>query len=173
MNIIDIILGVILLWSLYNGFKKGIVSQAGALLGLLLGVWGAIKFSGFTKELLIRKFEITSQYTSLMAFALTFIAIVIGVNLLAKVLSKTLEALALGGFDKILGAVFGLLKTAFVLSVVLFILNSVDTRFKFLPKQEVQESKLYTPVSAIAPMLFSFFKDELEYYKQGKEENEE
>jgi len=173
VNIIDIILGVILLWSLYNGFKKGIVSQAGALLGLLLGVWGAIKFSGFTKELLIRKFEITSQYTSLMAFALTFIAIVIGVNLLAKVLSKTLEALALGGFDKILGAVFGLLKTAFVLSVVLFILNSVDTRFKFLPKQEVQESKLYTPVSAIAPMLFSFFKDELEYYKQGKEENEE
>lgn len=170
MNYIDLILGVALAWSTYNGFKKGLVSQAGALIGLLLGVWGAIKFSDLTKAWLESKFEITSQYTSLIAFVVTFIGIVIVVNILAKVLSKTLEALALGGFDKLLGAAFGLLKSALIISIVIFILNGVDSRFSFLPKEKVAESKLYKPISGVAPFLFSYFKVEFDQYKKVNDE---
>ena len=166
MNYIDIILGLILIYSLYNGFRKGLVSQAGALIGLLLGVWGAIKFSDFTKGILESKFDFSSQYTSLIAFAITFIAIVIAVNLLAKFLTGVLDALALGVFDKLLGAVFGGLKTALVLSILLFIINGFNQKVRIIPEKQIAESRLHKPISAVAPLIFSYFEKEFSQVKQ-------
>ena len=50
MNWIDLIIVVILILSLVMGFINGFVKEVASLAALILGIWGAIKFSGFTAE---------------------------------------------------------------------------------------------------------------------------
>ena len=48
MEILDIILAVLLLYGLVMGVSKGLFVEAASLVSLVLGVYGAIKFSHFT-----------------------------------------------------------------------------------------------------------------------------
>lgn len=47
MNTIDIIIGIILLVGTVNGFMKGLFVEVTTLVGLVLGIYGAIHFSYF------------------------------------------------------------------------------------------------------------------------------
>jgi membrane protein required for colicin V production len=95
-----------------------------------------------------------TSWTGIIAFAVTFIAIVIGVYLLGKLLDTLLKAMALGFVVKSLGAVFGVLKTALILSVVFVFLNSIDEKRHFLPSSTISRSFLYNPIADLVPSIF-------------------
>ncbi len=154
MNYIDIILVIPLMWGAYKGYKKGLVTEIASLVALLLGIWGAIKFSGMTSDFLASSFDFTSEYLPIIAFALTFVVIVIGVHLVAKLVDKLVKAVALGLVNRILGSVFGALKFAFIISIILVILNQLDEKAKFIPKDLKEESLLYEPMSKVAPIIY-------------------
>lgn len=154
MNYIDLILLIFLLWSVYRGFKNGLIIEVASLIALILGIFGAIKFSYMTSDFLVEKFEMTTKYLPLISFAITFVLIVIVVHLLAKVLDKLVKAIALGFINRLFGIVFGVIKTAFILSIVLVILNTIDRKTHFLPEDKIEESLLYKPISAFAPLIF-------------------
>ena len=44
MNSIDIILGIILIYAFYRGIRKGLFATLASLIGLIVGVYGAIHF---------------------------------------------------------------------------------------------------------------------------------
>jgi membrane protein required for colicin V production len=154
MNYIDFFIIAILGFALIRGFIKGLIIEVASVLALILGIWGAIRFSGFVGQRLTEYFDLTTQYLGLIAFIITFIAIVLVIHLIANILDKLLEAVALGIPVKILGAVFGVLKSALILSIIFVIVNTIDERKGFMPKEKMQESVLYYPISDIAPMLF-------------------
>ncbi len=60
----------------------------------------------------------------------------------------------LGFFNKILGAVFGVLKYALILSIVFLIYDQINSSLKFLNKEKAKESVLYEPVMNLAPTIF-------------------
>ena len=171
MNIIDVILAVIFLYSAYRGFKKGLIVQAASLVALLLGIYGAIHFSDYTARLLSEKLELTSSYLPIISFAVTFIAIVIIVHLFAGLIESLLKAVALGFVNRLLGLSFAVIKSAFIISIILVIVNGINRRSSILPKQMVEESILYKPVSKFAPTIFPYlnFQDMVDQYKQGVE----
>ncbi len=154
MNYIDLILLIFLLWSAYRGFRNGLIIEVASLAALILGIFGAIKFSYMTSDFLVEKFEMTTQYLPLISFAITFVIIVVVVHLLAKALDKLVKAVALGFINRILGVLFGVIKTAFILSIILVILNTIDRKTHFLPEEKIEESLLYNPISAFAPIIF-------------------
>lgn len=156
MNYIDLILVIPLIWSAYRGFTKGLIINAASLAALLLGIYGAIRFSYFTSEILINKFDLNSQYLAIISFAITFIVIVFAVHILARVLDKLVKAIALGLVNRIFGILFGVIKTAFIISIILVILNNIDERAHFLPGEQIRKSILYQPLSRFAPMIFPF-----------------
>jgi len=156
MNYIDIILGLVLAYSVYQGFTKGLIVMGGTLLALFIGVWGAVHFSDYAEGLLVSKLNLQSNYNSLIAFAITFILIVVAVNLFAKLLKKLADAIALGLIDKILGVIFAIAKNAFIISVLLVVLNGIDRTVNFMPRQKMNQSLLYRPVARFAPSLFPF-----------------
>jgi membrane protein required for colicin V production len=160
LNYFDIIFAILLLWSAYRGITKGFLIMAASLVALVLGVWGAIRFSDLTATLLIENLDLQSKYTALIAFAITFIAIVIGVHLLARALDKLVKAVALGFANKLAGLVFAVLKTAFLISIVLVILNSIDRRAPFIPQEHKENSLLYSPLSKLAPAIFPYLNFE-------------
>lgn len=171
MNYIDIIITIILLWAAYKGFSKGFVIQAAALVALLLGIYGAIRFSDFTSVLLIEKFDLTTKHLKLISFIITFVVIVIAVQLLANLLDKLIKAVALGFVNRLAGLFFSVLKAAFIVSILLVVINTLDKRYSFLPEKEVNESVFYSPLSNFAPMIFPYFKDNFESIRKPEDDS--
>ncbi len=165
MNYLDIIVGALLAFALFKGFKNGLIIELASLVALVLGLLGAIKFSSITADYLSQ--YINSSHIGLIAFIATFILIVIGVHLVAKVVDKLIAAVALGLVNRILGAAFSFLKYAFVLSVVFAVLNGFNRSFQIIPKEQQDSSYLYEPIASIAPLVFPYLhfdsvKDKIE-----------
>lgn len=156
MNTIDIIIIIPLLWGIWQGFSKGLILAVASLVALLLGIWGAIKFSSFTAGVLAENLDLHSEYNSMIAFSVTFIIIVVGIHLLAFALDKLFKAVALGLVMKISGAVFGLLKWGLIVSVLIALYGVINVDYKYTSKETLEKSLLYKPVSAIAPAIFTY-----------------
>ncbi len=172
MNTVDLVFAILLLWAAYRGFTKGFIVQLATLAALLLGILGAVVFSDFTSGLIIKKFDVSGQYLPILSFALTFIAIVIAVHLFAKALNKLIDAIALGIVNRLLGVLFSLLKTAFIVSIVLVLVNKVDNKYNFIPNETKEKSLLYKPLSNFAPMIFPYLNFDKIKEKIEEETNE-
>lgn len=151
MNTIDIILGIFLLLGLVRGFFKGFLLELSGLLALIAGIYAAIHFSAPVQSFLSSFIGWEERYLSLLAFALTFFAVVIVISLIGKILTKMASLIALGIINRLLGAVFGLLKMAFLASIFLMFLN--QTQVMALEEETTESSILYEPVAKMAPLL--------------------
>jgi membrane protein required for colicin V production len=154
MNWLDAIIVVILILSLVTGFINGLVKEVASLAALILGIWGAIKFSTFTAEKLYDYFDMTGRYVGVIAFLITFGIIVVIIHFIGILADKVVSAASLGFINRILGIVFGLIKSMLIMSVFFVVLNAIDARRPFLPKKTIEESKFYNPISDIAPAIF-------------------
>ena len=122
MNYLDIIIGILLLLGLFKGLKNGLLIEVASLIALVLGIYGAIHFSYYAVDFLTEKVDWSIQAINLAAFAVTFIIIVLVITLAGRILTKVASLAMLGIVNRILGAAFGLLKSAFILSVILMFL---------------------------------------------------
>jgi membrane protein required for colicin V production len=156
LNYFDAVFLILLLWSAYRGITKGFLIMAASLAALVLGIWGAIRFSDLTAGILIGSLGLQGKYTAIIAFALTFIGIVILVHLLARAMDKLVKAVALGFANRLAGLLFAVLRTALLLSIILVILNSIDRRAPFIPEEHKENSLLYQPLSRLAPSIFPY-----------------
>jgi len=160
MNVLDIILMIPLLYALYRGFKKGLVYMAASIIALVLGIVGAIKFRQGVGSLLDSWFNIAPEHLNVIAFAVTFILIVLIVHTAAFLIDKLIKAVALNFVNRLLGMLFGLLITAFVLSMLLWPINTVNQEREIIREERIEGSLLWKPVSAIAPTVFPYLKRE-------------
>ena len=157
MNYIDIAIIIILGTSMLFGFSNGFVKEISSIAAIVFWVLGAVKFSSFTVQKLYDFFDISGQYTGIAAFIITFVTIVVTIHFIGMIIGKFVKLAALGFLNKTLGAAFGLLKSALILSVVFYILNSIDAKRAFLPKEKIEQSTLYNPISDIVPTITIFF----------------
>ncbi len=156
MNYIDIVLGLLLLFSAIGGFKNGLISELASLAALVLGIWGAIEFSDVTSEFLVENFNMKSDHLNIISFIVTFIVIVILVHIVGSVVNKMVETVMLGFVNKLAGLVFGVLKSALILSVILVIFDKIDSDVQILSEEAKSESRLYEPIRSFAPSVFPF-----------------
>ncbi|MBX2827900.1 MAG: CvpA family protein [Flavobacteriaceae bacterium] len=167
MNIIDIVLGVLLLLAFISGFRKGLFVALASLIGLIAGVFGAIYFSDFAGAYISRWFDWSDQITKLASFAVTFLIIVILINMAGKFLTKIADFAALGLLNKLLGGVFALLQYAFILSVVFMFFNNSNLTGYVISEEKKENSVLFTPVAALAPLVLPKV---LAHFKSNTEE---
>ena len=154
MNYIDILILILIALAMFRGFMNGFVKEVASLAALILGIWGAIKFSSFTAAKLYDYFDMTGKYVGIIAFIVTMMVIVVVIHLIGLLVDKLMEAVSLGLVNKLLGIGFGLLKSVLILSVVFMVMNAIDARRPFLPKEKIERSMLYSPISDIAPAIF-------------------
>jgi membrane protein required for colicin V production len=161
MNIIDIVLGALLLFGIIRGVLKGLFVEVASLVALILGVYGAIHFSYFASGFLESKVDWNEKTINIVAFAVTFVIIVLVISFAGKALTKLADFAALGILNKLLGGVFGALKIGLILSVLLIVFNKMNNTLPFMEKEDLEDSMLYQPVKSIAPMIFpSLIKSE-------------
>lgn len=169
MNYIDLVLGILLIIAAIQGFRKGFIIEFASLAALILGIWGGIKFSDLTANFITKYTGYTSEYLSTIAFFVTFILIVILIHMMAKMLDNVVKAVFLGFLNRLAGIIFGVLKIAVILSVLLLLFDEVDENVHLLPTRQKQESQIYGPMKSVVPTLFPFIK----LWKTTDKDNEE
>ena len=158
MNFLDILFLIPLLFALYRGFRKGIIHMVASLGALILGIVGAIKLRPVFASLLDALFNISPDYINVIAFSVAFVTIVILVHLIAYLVERVIKAVALNLVNRLLGMGFGLLVTAFVISMILWPLNQINAQKQIIKPEHIEGSLLYRPLSAFAPAVFPYLK---------------
>jgi membrane protein required for colicin V production len=153
MNSIDIIICIPLIWGLYKGFTKGLIVEAATFVAFGLGVWGGIHFSDLVAKKISEYFNWNSVYLPIISFAFTFLAIIILVYFIAKLVQRLAEGMALGIFNKTGGAIFGVLKFAMIMSVIIFMMDAIEKSYPIISFKTKEGSVLYKPLGKVAPML--------------------
>lgn len=154
MSVIDMVLAAAILFGLVRGFMKGLFVEVASLVALIAGVYGAIHFSNFASDFLEAKVDWNEKTINVVAFAITFVIIILAIALAGKALTKLADFAALGVINKILGAAFGALKIGLILSVLLIVFDRFNSTIAFADEETLEESVLYNPVKALVPMLF-------------------
>lgn len=154
MNWIDAVIIIILILSVVSGFINGFVKEVASLAALILGIWGAIRFSSFTAGKLYDYFDMTGQYVGIIAFIITFAVIVVLIHFIGIIADKIITSVSLGFVNRLFGMAFSLLKSVLIMSVLFVVLNVIDSKRPFLPRERIEESYFYNPISDIAPAVF-------------------
>lgn len=150
MTPVDLTLWVILLVGVISGYRGGFLMGLFSLAALLAGILGAFKLLGYAMIFLDDEFHVSKTILPYVAFAVVFIAIVIGVRLLGKLIKVSIDRTFLGRIDQVAGALLGLVKAAFLLSVALWIIGALHIE---LPEKWTSESWLLPKIEAFAPQI--------------------
>ncbi len=172
MPVIDIILGALIIYGIIKGFFKGLFVEVASLLALMLGVYGAVHFSNYAAEFLSNYVDWSGKKINISSFIITFVVIVLAISLAGKALTKLANFAALGIINKLLGALFGGLKIALILSVLLLVFDRFNNTLS-LVSEELEDSILYKPVASIAPMILPQFINEDKILEIPKTKNSE
>ncbi|MBG7629451.1 MAG: CvpA family protein [Bacteroidetes bacterium] len=157
MNTFDIILAALLVFGFVRGLLKGLFVEVASLVALIVGIYGAIHFSYFVSDLLVNYVSWEERYITIVSFAITFAIIVLVIGLLGKMFTKMADFASLGLLNKILGGVFGALKIAVILSVILLVFSKLNDTIPFISEEQQEDAILYKPIKNLAPTLFPGF----------------
>lgn len=155
VNYIDIIVLLFLLWGAYRGFSKGLIIEVATLLGLVFGVYVAIKYSSYTEDILVDFLNISSRYISYIALAVTFVLVAIVVYIIGKLLTKLIDIISLGLINKLLGTILGVAKYFVVVCVLLMVIDALNIKFQFLSEETQQKSLLFYPFLNFAQKIYN------------------
>ncbi|MWB93579.1 CvpA family protein [Flavobacterium sp. GA093] len=173
MSFLDIFLGALLAFSFYKGIQNGLFVEIASFVSLLLGIYLAIKFSSLMKEILMKHVSWNPNTIQVTAFILTFILVVISVNLLAKFLTGIADFAMLGWTNKLGGGFFRVLKTILILSIFIALFEKVNFNQTFAKKETLDHSFFYNPIKKVAAFVYPSIEKWYETFKENHTKNTE
>lgn len=166
MNLLDVIIAIPLLWGTYRGFKRGLIFETLMIIGLIIGLYAAFKFSSLVQGLLKTFVQSDSAVLPFISFTFVFVAVLLVMILLAKLLENILKIASLNVFNRIAGAVLGLFKFGLVVSVVLWSFKALEPHWDFISSDMKNKSLLYEPVLKTASFITPALEDIKKEFKE-------
>ena len=154
MSFLDIVLGSLLVYGLYKGLRNGLFVEIASFISLILGIYIAVKFSIVTAKTLSGFVHWNPKTIQITAFILTFILVLIGISLVAKILTKIANFAYLGWVNKAGGGFFRLLKTVLIVSVFLNLFEKINFNQTFAQKETLDKSLFYRPIQKTAEFIY-------------------
>ncbi len=124
MGIVDIGILVILAFFLIKGIVRGLLKEVCSLLGLVLGGVFAFSFYLPLAQALQDKLNLPGQLSVWAAFLIIFLTFVVVFAVIGFVLHRFVKMVFLGGFNRLAGAIFGIVQGVVVLSLLLLACSS-------------------------------------------------
>ncbi len=153
MNWLDLVLLLILAVAAWKGFRRGFIVELASLAGLVLGIWAGIHLS--ERAISALELEVNS---AAVAFLITFGLVIALVVLIGHGLTKLIDLADLSLPNKIAGVAFGVLRSAFTLSIALNLLQGF-TEGRLPPEGSRVGSSLHQPMCAFAPLVVPALSD--------------
>lgn len=160
MTIIDYILIAPIVYGLVRGLMRGFVGELTNIVALVAGVLCAKFYAGEVAQYLSEVVTWEPRIINLIAYATVFIVVTLILHLIGRLIARFLSAIALGGINKLLGAVFGAAKWVLIISVILTGVNMLDEQFHFIQPEIKEKSVLYEPMLQIADAAWAEVKNE-------------
>ena len=167
--IIDIIFLMLMLLACVKGYSKGLIVALFSVLAFIAGLAAALKLSVYATEKLSGTFSSAGKWLPLISFVLVFLVVVILVNLVAKLIQKSVEMLMLGLVNRVGGMILFVLFYCILLSILLF----YAVQLRIISAETVKASVAYPYIEPLAPKLMHalgsiipWFKDMFEQLKE-------
>ena len=159
MTTIDIIILIALGAGVIIGFMKGFIRQLASILGLIVGLLAAKALYTSLAVKLCPTVTDSMTVAQILAFVIIWIAVPLIFTLVASVLTKAMEAVSLGWLNRLLGAGLGALKYLLLVSLVVCVIQFIDTDSQLISQTKKEESLLYYPMERFAGMFFPAAKE--------------
>ena len=162
MTTIDVVILALIVFGIIKGVIKGLFVEVASILALFLGSYGAIHFSNYASTLLSQAFDWSEGSINIFSFVVTFLVIVLSIIIAARGITKLVNIISLGIINRLLGGIFGGIKIAFIISILILILNNFSLIKVFVSNEDIKNSMFYKHVEIIAPTILPVF------VKQGR-----
>jgi membrane protein required for colicin V production len=162
LSIVDIILAIIILGGAFSGYKDGAVASLFSLVAIILGMLVGFKLMGTAMVLLARNYNVDEKVLPYLAFGVVFVLIVIVVNVIGRFIRAAIDKPLLGGADRIVGALLGIVHTTFSLSIMLWIVDSLRIK---IPEAWVANSWLQPMAANFAPKIANWIGEFLPIFR--------
>ena len=98
-----------------------------------------------------------------ISFTLIFIAVIIGLALLGKLIEGVVKLAMLEWLNKLLGVAFSILKTGLIVGVAVMVFCSLNNTFGMVSEETLGESVLFPSIRKMAYTVFPYLKDPKAY----------
>ncbi len=120
MHWVDIIVFVIIGFSVVIGLFRGLVKEAISLATWILGVWVGLSFSSMLANKL--PFQLGDQTVQVViAFAILFLAILVAGGIVNYLIGQLVDKTGLSGTDRLMGLVFGFLRGGLIVAIMVLL----------------------------------------------------
>jgi membrane protein required for colicin V production len=168
MGFLDIILGGLLAFALFKGFKNGLFVELASLVSLIVGIYVALKFSSAIQEIMSGFVSWNPRTIQVSAFIFLFITIVAAIYFLGKILTGIANFAHIGLVNNLGGGFFRVLKTVMIISIFLSVFEKINFNNTFAEKETLDNSLFYNPIQKTAGFLFPTIEN---WYTNFKEKN--
>ncbi len=148
----DIILIIPLVWGTYRGFYRGIISEITSLVAMIIVFYVSIKFYAVFATFLSSHLhsKLSPAYISIAAFVILFLVLLVLVYALSMKIEKMTEALHVSLINHIAGGIFGFIKWAFMISIVISLIGMFGNKLDF-SIIKFNHTWIYNHLEMIAP----------------------
>ncbi|HLO91274.1 MAG: CvpA family protein [Chloroflexota bacterium] len=167
MSQIDIAILVIAGLGAVQGFIKGFVLSITSLLGLILGFYLSLRFAWFTEGILKESTGSESPLIHILAFALSYLLVIVIMYIIGKSIEKMLELASLGCLNRIAGALFGVFKGLLLASAIIYVFEIADRNNVIIKREKKEVSIFYKPIAQLIPSLVPQVKKGIEQLKDN------
>ena len=145
MTLLDFIILLPIVWLCIRGFMKGLIIELATLAGMALGILAAYYFAADLQALMQDYFSLSEKGTRIVAYILIFLVVLFTVWLIGKLVEKSVDLMAMGWLNKLLGAIVGIIKGVVIVCVALYLVEKYDTRQKVIKPEVKEKSMFYQP----------------------------
>lgn len=152
MSWLDIVIIVLLIFAVWEGWKQGLVRQVLGLAALALGVFLAWKFGNDLGSI----FGLEGTTATVVGFIIILVVVILSMGLLGWLTRGLFKLVGLGIFDNILGVVLSALKMLLVAGILLMLVEFLDPREKAITRQIKRTSPMYKATTAVTGFVFPY-----------------
>ena len=164
MGTIDIVLLALFIPGLIQGVAKGIVTQIVSLISIVVGAVVASRFAQDVADVALLQFSgVDGKLMYVICFALIFLACVIVMAIVGRLITKLIKIATLGWINRLLGALFSLFITAFVLGLLISVFEGLNANWHIADPESFADLKVWPALrdfsAGILPQLKLFISD--------------
>lgn len=141
------VLGLSLLWALFRGLVRELVSMAGWVAAVVLSFMFTTTLARMLPE------SLGTVLTPVLAFLIIFIGTWVASGLVGLALSKLIDAAGLSWTDRLLGALFGLARGLILILVAVMLAGLTPLPREPFWRNAMLSAPLETAVTALKPLL--------------------
>jgi len=141
MQGLDLIIILFTAFLLIKGVWKGFVKEIAGIIAVGLAV--VLSFLYHKDAATFLENYLDERYTTAVGYVVVFLAVYLVVMLAGNIIDKILKTVFLGGINRVLGGLFGLVKSALWLTIATYAYQSAYEGIGFQHPEWIIESQFY------------------------------